>query len=191
MDDQHKGESKPPPSTSSEYGDALTDVLQDQARRNELRKAAALRPSRARLHPTVPPVLAFISIWLWAFPPEALRPVLPSIPPANQEAGLRMEMYLTHTKIQRFLAENGRLPNGLADVGDISDAVRYVPLALNVYRLSGQTGDIVVEFTSTEPEEDLLGDARAIVSGMAPSNPEVGASNPGEGAASHGGGAAE
>jgi len=102
-----------------------------------------------------------------------------------------MEMYLTHTKIQRFLAENGRLPNGLADVGDISDAVRYVPLALNVYRLSGQTGDIVVEFTSTEPEEDLLGDARAIVSGMAPSNPEVGASNPGEGAASHGGGAAE
>lgn len=182
MPDRQIDPSRPPRRAgSSEYGDAVSDILKDQARRKELRKAADVHPTRTRLHPAIPPVLALVSVWLWVFPPTALRPESPSIPPADQEAGLRMEMFITNVKIRRFVTENGRLPNDLADLGDVPDAVQYLPLALNVYRLSGQTGDITVEYTSTEPVEDLLGDAQAIVSGMMPSNLGARSADPSEG----------
>ena len=113
--------------------------------------------------------MALVSIWLWAFPPAALRPVVPTIPPANQEAGLRIEMFMQFNNIQRFVSENGRLPNDLREVGDGSDEVLYTPQAGNTFRLTGQVGDIRVDFTSNEPVEDLLGNAIAIVSGRAPS----------------------
>ncbi len=151
--------------TSSEYGDALSDILKDQARRKELRRAPGPKPGQRRLHPIVPPVLALISIWLWAFPPAALRPVVPTIPLANQEAGLRMEMVIQAGKVLQFLEENGRLPNDLQEVGDSPDAVRYIALAGNVFQLTGETGEITITFTSTEPLEELLADALTIVSG--------------------------
>ena len=110
---------------SSEYGDALGDVLKDQERRKELRSATGPRSGRVRLHPSIPPVLALVSIWLWVFPPAALLPVTPSIPPANQEAGLRMEMFMQFINIQRYVEENGRLPSDLEEVGDGPDEVLY------------------------------------------------------------------
>ena len=159
----------PPP--SSEYGDALSDVLKDQARRTELRSGAGPSPGRSRLHVAVPPVLALVSIWLWAFPPAAILPDVPSVPPAIQEAGLRMEMAILVNNILQYQSKHGRLPNDLQQVGDGPDGVAYTPLTGSVFRLSGQTGDITVEFTSTEPVEHLLADARAIVSGSAPEAP--------------------
>ncbi len=162
----------PPP--SSEYGDALSDVLKDQARRTELRSAAGPSPGRPRLHVAVPPVLALVSIWLWAFPPAAILPDVPSIPPANQEAGLRIEMFMQFNNIQRYLAENGRLPNDLREVGDGPDQVRYTPQSGNTFRLTGQVGDITVDFVSSERVESLLGNAIAIVSGKV-SSPSHGA----------------
>ena len=167
MSDTYIDESNPPsPAKSGEYGDVLSDVLNDQARRNELRNAAGSAHSRrTRLHPAMPPVLALVSIWLWAFPPAALRPEPPTIPLANQEAGLRMEMYIQFNKIQGYLTQHGRLPRNLEEVGDASSAVRYEPLTASVFRLSGQTGTVTVDYTSTEPVEVLLSDARSIVSG--------------------------
>ena len=170
MSEKQIAESKPPSwPESREYGDALSDILKDQARRKELRSAAAPRSGRARLHPSIPPVLALVSIWLWAFPPDALLPVTPSIPPANQEAGLRMEMFMQFINIQRYAAENGRLPSDLGEVGDGPDEVLYTLESGNTFRLTGRVGEITVDFTSTEPVEELLRDAIAIVSGRAPS----------------------
>ncbi len=124
------------------------------------------------MHPSVAPVLALMSIWLWAFPPPVLVPELPSIPPAQQEAGLRMEMAVLVNNILKYQSEHGQLPNDLQEVGDSPDGMAYVALTGSVFRLSGQTGDITVEFTSTEPVEQFLADARAIVSGRAPSTSE-------------------
>ncbi len=165
---------------SSEYGDALSDIVKDQARRKELRRKPAPTSGRPRLHPLVPPVLALLSIWLWFFPPSGLQPAVPSIPPANREAGLRMEMFMQVINIQRYLTENGRLPDNLEDVGDGPDQVRYTLQAGNTFTLTGQVGDITVDFTSTESVEALLGDAVAIVSGRMSSSsggalPTVGA----------------
>ena len=166
MSDKPEGEPKPTNwPGSSEYGDALTDILNDQARRNELRSAAGPKSGRPRLHPSVPPVLALVSIWLWLFPPAALVPEVPSIPPANQEAGLRIEMSIKVNNILRFAADNGRLPNDLGELGDNPAALQYVPLGGNAFQLSGQTGDISVDFNSNDPVSDLLGDAISIVSG--------------------------
>ena len=173
MRDKLEDEPKPINSQgSSEYGDALTDILEDQARRTELRGAAGPKSGRPRLHPSVPPVLALVSIWLWVFPPAVLIPEVPSIPPANQEAGLRMEMFIQVNHILRYVADNGRLPGDLGEVGESSVAVRYVPLDGNTFQLIGQTGDITVDFNSDDPVSDLLGDAMAIVSGGVSSTPE-------------------
>ena len=130
--------------------------------RKGLRSATSARP---HLHPGIPPILAITSIWLWAFPPAVLQPEVTIIPPANQEAGLRMEMFLQFVNVQRYVSANGRLPNDLEEAGDGSDEVLYTREAGNSFRLTGRVGDITVVFTSTEPVEDLLGDAVAIVSG--------------------------
>ena len=150
---------------SSEYGDALSDILKDQVRRTELRGAPSAIAARPRLHPAIPPVLALVSIWLWLFPPGALVPELPSIPPANQEAGLRIEMSIQVGRILQYAADNGRLPTDLGELGDSPVALQYVPLGGTAFQLSGQTGDITVDFNSNDPVSDLLGDAIAIVSG--------------------------
>ena len=170
MGEKQIAESKPPSwPESSEYGDALSDILKDQARRKELRGATGPRSGRARLHPSIPPILALVSIWLWVFPPAALLPVTPSIPPADQEAGLRMEMFMQFINIQRYMEENGRLPTNLEEVGDGPDEVLYTREAGNTFRLSGRVGEITVDFNSAEPVEELLRDAIAIVSGRASS----------------------
>ena len=170
MSDLQKEKSvKPSWPESSEYEDALSDILEDQVRRKELRSAPAATSARPRLHAGIPPILAIISIWLWAFPPTVLQPEVPIIPPANQEAGLRMEMFLQFVNVQRYVSENGLLPNDLEEAGDGSDEVLYTREAGNSFRLTGRVGNVTVVFTSTEPVENLLGDAVAIVSGrMAP-----------------------
>ncbi len=171
MDEKHVNESQAPGQTpSSEYGDALSDVLKDQVRRDELRSAAAPKVARTRVHPSIPAVLALVSIWLWVFPPTALLPVMPSIPPADQEAGLRMEMFMQFINIQRYAAENGHLPGNLEEVGDGPDEVLYTLETGSTFRLTGKVGEITVDFTSTESVEDLLGDAIAIVSGRVSSS---------------------
>ena len=180
MDEKHDekdiDESAPPDRPqSSEYGDALSDVLKDQVRRGELRSAATPKARRTRVHPSVPPVLALLSIWLWVFPPPALIPDVPTIPPAVQEAGLRMEMFIQFNSILRYRSEYGSLPNGLDDLGDRPEGVQYTRLADGVFQLSGRTGDVIVDYTSTEPVADLLADARAIVTGMSSTPPGAGA----------------
>ena len=172
MRDMHKDQSEPISRPgSSEYGDALSDVLKDQERRTELRGAPAPMSARPRVHPSVPPVLALVAIWLWVFPPAALVPEVPSIPPANQEAGLRIEMSIQVNNILRYAADNGRLPNDLGEVGDNPAALQYVSLGGNAFQLTGQSGDIKVDFNSNDPVSDLLGDAMAIVSGAVSPTP--------------------
>ncbi len=87
-----------------------------------------------------------------------------------------MEMFIQLTKIQRYMLENGRLPAGLDDVGERSNGVQYRRLGDDVFQLSGSTGDITVDYTSTEPQAELLGEARAIVSGVRSTPPGAGAS---------------
>ena len=80
-----------------------------------------------------------------------------------------MEMFMQLTNIQRYGAENGRLPSDLTEVGDGPAEVLYTRGAGDTFRLTGTVGDITVDFTSTEPVTALLGDAIAIVSGRASS----------------------
>ena len=105
-----------------------------------------------------------------------LVPDVPSIPPTAREAGLRMGMLIQVNNIQRYVADNGHLPNDLGELGDSLVVVQYVPLGGDVFQLIGQTADISVDFTSTDPLADLIGDAIAIVSGSIPSTPEGGPS---------------
>ncbi len=154
----------------AEYGDALSDVLQDQARRSELR-AEDRGPTRPHIHAAATPLLALVSIWLWVFPPSGLVPPVPTVSPTDQEAGLRMEMFVQFNNIQRYRSEHGSLPGDLQEVGDGPAEVGYLRLSSDTFRLRGETGDIMVEYVSTEPVEALLANAMAVVSGSAPSAP--------------------
>lgn len=76
-----------------------------------------------------------------------------------------MEMFIRFNNIQRYVTENGRLPSNLEEMRDATDGVVFMPLEGNVFKLIGTVGDITVDFTSTEPPEDLIADAKQIVSG--------------------------
>ena len=82
-----------------------------------------------------------------------------------------MEMFIQVNNIRRYLTETGSLPNALEDAGDGSVGLLYQPLTASVFRLSGQTGDIAVAYTSSEPVEDLLADARTIIGGTGTPGP--------------------
>lgn len=175
MDEQRSDKSASPDrSQSSEYGDALSDVLKDQVRRDGLRATATPTPVRTRVHPSAPPVLALLSIWLWAFPPAALIPEVPTIPPAAQEAGLRMNMLIQVNQIQQFRSDYGRLPENLDELGDRPDGVQYTRLSDGTFQLRGKSGDVTVDWESTESVDELVDvESLAIVRGV-PSTPEVG-----------------
>jgi len=104
-----------------------------------------------------------------------LIPEVPTIPPAVQEAGLRMNMLVQLNQIQQFLSEYGRLPETLDEVGERPDGVQYTRLSDDVFQLSGKSGDVSVDYTSTEPLAELAADAMAIVSGVSSTPPGAGA----------------
>ena len=163
-----------PPSTPTtqgqhgEYGDALSDVLEDQARRSERRRTGPIWKARRKMNPIVPLSLAVFSFWLWVFPPEVLEPVPPPpVTPVVTEAGLRIEMYVQSALIQRYLEENGRLPSDLREVGDGPTGLQYVAISDTNFRLSGLSGGVSVSYTSTTPLADLLANAKEVVSGLA------------------------
>ncbi len=177
MDEKHRDESASPDRhRSSEYGDALSDVLEDQVRRDELRSAAAPKVGRIRVHASVPPVLALVSIWLWVFPPPVLIPEMPTMPPAAQEAGLRMSMLIQRNNILRYVSEHGMLPSNLDQLGDRPEGVQYTRLADDIFTLSGRNGNVVVDYKSTDPAGDLEANAYAVVSGTSSTPGGAGAS---------------
>ena len=151
-----------------EYGYALSDVLEDQARRSERRRTGPVWRARRKINPLVPPSLAVFSFWLWIFPPQVLEPVPPpAVSEVHMEAGLRMEMVIQSARIQRYLEENGRLPNDLGEIDEGPSEIRYETISSTEFRLSGQAGSVSVSYTSTTPLADLLANATEVVSGLA------------------------
>ena len=169
----HTPDEDPPPTPTTEgqhgeYGDALSDVLEDQARRSERRRIGPVWKARRKMNPLVPPSLAAFSFWLWVFPPELLEPVPPPpVSAVHMEAGLRIEMYVQSARIQRYLEENGRLPSDLREIEDGPNQLQYETISNTEFRLSGQAGGVNVSYTSTTPLADLLANAKEVVSGLA------------------------
>jgi hypothetical protein len=166
----HTPDDNPPPPTTSghhgEYGDALADILDDQAQRSERRKTGPVWKARRKIHPILPPGLAAFSFWLWVFPPELLEPIPP--PPVSTvevEAGLRIEMFVQSTRIRKYLDDNGRLPSALDEIGEDANGLQYVAVSSTEFVLSGESGGVAVSYRSTTPAADLLADAKEVVSG--------------------------
>ena len=77
-----------------------------------------------------------------------------------------MQMTIHRARIVGYQSQYGRLPDNLDDVGETSDVVEYTRVADDVFRLIGTSGEISVDWNSTQPFEELVGDADAIVSGI-------------------------
>jgi len=123
--------------------------------------------ARRKIHPILPPGLAAFSFWLWVFPPDLLEPIPPPpISTVEVEAGLRIEMYVQSTRIQRYLEDNGRLPSNLDEIGEDANGLQYVVISSTEFVLSGESGGVAVSYRSTTPAADLLADAQRVVSGL-------------------------
>ena len=168
MTEEKRPPSRPEAKTGSEYGDALSEVLADQRRRSDRRRQPSA-PLRRQLNPLLAPALAGISFWLWVFPPPSLQPTPPpQVPVAVQEAGLRIEMYLQLGRIQKFVKDNGRLPNSLRETEqDVLAGVEYIAMADSTFLLRGRVSGVTIDYVSTQPAEELLQDAKEIVTTQA------------------------
>jgi len=105
-----------------------------------------------------------------------LIPEVPIIPLADLEAGIRMEMIVLRARVIGYRLEHGRLPTSLEEADERSSYVEYTRLGDDVFELSGKNGDFALTYNSTQPAEELLGDAKAIVSGISSTPVGAGAS---------------
>ena len=145
--------------------DALADVLEHSAKRAKAEESAD-KPRRGSsgFHWFGLGILTAISAYLWIGPPEWILPVPPAPPTVElEDAGLRLNMYLQAMRIERFRTAEGRLPESLAEVGDSIGDIQYHRVSNLTYRLSGSSDNMVLGYTSSDPLEDLLSDAMAVI----------------------------
>jgi hypothetical protein len=135
----------------------LAEVLMDTAQREvEARTWAPPRSaSRGRIATSL--MLTAIAAWLWVFPPAFLAPAPPSRPSYERvEAGLRVSLALQADRIERFRAENGRLPDQLREVGEPPTGVSYTRLDAQTYLLRGREGDTTIRWEGGVQSMELL-----------------------------------
>ncbi len=147
-------------SKGQERAAALVAVLRDQAEKEETAVRAHMTLKRRTRRGNVAlAVSAFMAVWVWIFPPDAIRIERPSGPTvAEEEASLRRAMFLQNSAIQQYRIENGRIPDGLEQAGPAFDGMEYIQLTRREYRLRGRSERLMLSYSSTEPIEEFVGD---------------------------------
>jgi len=141
---------------------AIEEVLRDQARREVLRDIAYRRPYTSLRIRVAAAALAAVALVAWVFPVPGLQPDIPfPVPPADEEAGLRLATYIQAQQVEAFRQTSGRLPDVLRETGEPLPGMTYQRLDARTYRLRGQTERAVVEWTSSDSVPTLLGKAGA------------------------------
>lgn len=151
-------------SSNSERAEALAAVLRDQQRRAEREPVAAPKPRNERARMVAFVVSLAVAVYVWFGSPSWAQPYVPPAPtPVEEEAGLRMAMYLQIQRIEVFRDETGRLPLSLDEAGERLPGVEYQQITGEVYRLRGHTDGLRVTYVSAQPPHEFLGNAHRIV----------------------------
>lgn len=155
---------------SSEHAQILSEVLEDQKKRQEARDAGtAPRPGHdtsffVQVALLVSSVLFF---YLLFFSPTWIAPdPAPEITVERTEANIRWYLYTLIPKVDDFREENGRLPEDLEEIPDARPGTVYARTGPGSYQLSFADGPVMVTYRSTEPPDDFLGDAASVVLGV-------------------------
>lgn len=149
-------------SDDKERGRIVEDVLRDQARREVLRDIAYRRPSASLRTRIVAAVLALGAVALWLFPIPGLQPDIAfPLPPAEEEAGLRLAAFMQAQQVEAFRQTSGRLPDVLRETGEPLPGIDYLRLDAHTYRLTGVTERARINWLSSDSLPALLGDSGA------------------------------
>ncbi len=106
-------------------------------------------------------VLSWIGLgWFWIAKPAYFfgpKPA-PAIAPGKEEATLRFAMYLQRGRVDEFVARHARLPETLAETGEVEDSVGYRRDGAG-YVLTGRYGALELRLGSTENPDSFLGES--------------------------------
>ena len=167
MDDSPKpegGGSDLPP--QDDLASAIANVVQDQEEKAQV-WAEVSGGEQRRTSPVVLAafvLLSLVSMYLWFGSPSWLGPgPVSTVPRALADAGLRMEVFLAASNVEEYRALEGRLPNSLAEAGDVFSEVQYQRLDARRYRVWMAGMAEVIEFVSTDSLGLFLGDARQVI----------------------------
>jgi len=154
-------------SQTGERDSALADVLRHQTEKAEVearaRKVRVRRQGFGLRHLTLG-IATVISLWIWRWPPEALRIASPG-PPAveEEELILRLVMYFQAQKIEQYRVDTGRVPLALDDAGPVFRGMEYVRLTNMDYRIVGRTGRVELRYSSVDPLDIFLGSGARVL----------------------------
>ncbi len=148
---------------------AIEDVLRDQGRREVLRDIVYRYPrTRVRARVTAG-MLAVTALAAWFIPVPGLRPEIPfPIPPAEEEAGLRLATWIQVQEVEAFRRRRGRLPDVLREAGEPLPGMSYERIDARAYRLTGATERVAITWTSTDSTDTRLRDSAERLRGLRP-----------------------
>jgi len=126
-----------------DYYKVLSDVMEDQKERESRRQSASAvqRANRSNSNTlaTIAMVCGALSVYVWTNPPEFIQPA-PFEPQTAivDDAALRFAIQLGAGAVDRFRAENGRLPETLGEANPpslVDGSLSYVRLGVDLYEL--------------------------------------------------------
>ena len=131
------------------------------------RAKSVQRPSKARLAAMVAVLVPLLALagYSWFARPEFIwgkRPPPPTI--AEQDANMRMALFLLGARLDAHREDQGFYPASLEAIGEQAPGVTYELVADSIFELRGLAGRHVVVFRSDMPVDEYLGNSREIIS---------------------------
>lgn len=159
------------PQSDSEHARVLSEVLEDQKRREEAR-AKTDRPPPGSGSDTsfflqvgllVSGTLFF---YLLFFSPTWIAPdPAPAIAVERQEDNLRFYLFMIAKQVDAFRTTEGRLPDTVEEIPGVKPGTEYVRLSSRDYRIRFTAGEVTVTYESNQDPDTFLGDAENAVLG--------------------------
>lgn len=134
---------KPTSGNDRDYYKVLSDVMEDQKERETRRESASAvqRANRSNSNTlaTIAMVCGALSVYVWTNPPEFIQPA-PFEPQGAivDDAALRFAVQLGAGAVNRFVEENGRLPETLEEANPpslVDGSISYTRLGADLYEI--------------------------------------------------------
>ncbi len=154
-------------SQAGERDAVLAAVLREQTEKAHVeahaRKARVRRQGLGFWHLALS-IATALALWIWLWPPGVLVVALPGPPPVQEEeATLRLVMYLQAQKIEQYLLDTGRVPLALDDAGPVFRGMEYIRLTNSDYRILGRSGRVTLSYSSVDPLATFLGAGASVL----------------------------
>jgi hypothetical protein len=159
----------PPPAPNPTPGSpdrrALVQAFQEVVRSEQEKRFHPSVPEPTASRRTARTVLLLAAAGLFVIlvtQPRWLFPRPPEETPALSEASLRVRMFVEIDRVERFRADNGRLPRTLVEAGADTSGLTYTP-AEGGYTLGGVNNGLSLTYRSGTPPREFLGDSYRLI----------------------------